>query len=586
MKRPLLSRLVLCAITAMCIAQACDPNKPATKPPTDDQSVADAGASAPSADAGLPDAGMTKHKEPEAGSLKPADAGPPGPALFLLSGLKGYTEPCGCTADILLGGLDRIVGYVEAARALYPGHAMIDAGDWLFEEPHLAENRVAQEKRKSDVLVAAYKKLGIQVTVPGVNDLALGVDYYKERVAAAGMTPVAVNLKLGGQALEGSRLLELGGLKVGVIGAVDPALFAGIEGVEAAAPQAGIAAAIKRLEGQGAQVLVLVMKGEQGATKSLMEANPALDFGVIGHKPRETDQADESGKGHTLELYDQGRYLGILKLWAAPGSKDFVSAQAGSAAELETVGRQIIYVEESIQKLPPASQGEEPPMLKSLRDRLVRLKQRQEEIKSSKIEVPEGESAFLWRSIAMTPGYPIDAQIEAERRSYNRELKQISASLDVKVVEAKPGEAFYVGEQQCATCHQAAAKVWEGTHHAGAFATLVERDKDFDQACVGCHVVGYEKPGGSALGKWQYPGTVGEYTFDKDLRNVGCESCHGPGSLHMGQPVGADGKPQHINRASSPEVCAQCHVSEHSPRFNYDVYVQQITGPGHARRAP
>ena len=48
--------------------------------------------------------------------------------------------------------------------------------------------------------------------------------------------------------------------------------------------------------------------------------------------------------------------------------------------------------------------------------------------------------------------------------------------------------------------------VWQTTAHAGAWETLTSRDKDFDQTCVGCHSVGYEKPGGSVLGKFQYLG--------------------------------------------------------------------------------
>jgi hypothetical protein len=583
MRSNLLPRLCLLAAFTLCASQACDPNKPATRPPTDLPAAApDAGV-----DAGMPsDKPEDKHAEPEPGSLAPADAGPPAPALFMLSGLKGYTEPCGCTADILLGGIDRIVGYVLAARALYPGHAMIDAGNWLFEEPHIGERRVAQERRKADVLVAAYKKLGVTMTVPGPNDFAQGAGFYKEKLAAAGMAPVAVNLTIDGQALEGSRLVEIGGVKVGIIGAADPALFDKIEGVAATPPAEGVKAAISALEQQGAQALVLVMQADAAKTKELLELYPALDFGVVGHKPRETDQADAAGEGHALELYDQGRYLGILKLWHTPGQDKFISAQAGSKSELETIERQIAHVGESINRLPPASPGEEPPMLKSLRDRLTGLEQRREALKAAKIEVPPGKSAFLWRSIPMRPGYAIDAGVEAERKAYNRELKQLAASLDVAVPEVKPGEASYVGSQQCAMCHQDAFKVWGKTNHATAFDTLVERDKDFDQSCVGCHVVGYEKPGGSVVGKLQYAAEVGELKFEKDLRDVGCESCHGPGSLHMGQPMGADGKPQHISRASTPEVCAGCHVPEHSPRFNYDVYVQQITGAGHARRAP
>ena len=76
--------------------------------------------------------GETKEPEgaelPADGSIKPIDVGPPAPALFMMGGMKGYIEPCGCTADILLGGVERIVGYVEQARGLYPASALVVMG--------------------------------------------------------------------------------------------------------------------------------------------------------------------------------------------------------------------------------------------------------------------------------------------------------------------------------------------------------------------------------------------------------------------------------------------------------------------------
>jgi hypothetical protein len=105
--------------------------------------------------------------EAKPGTVQPKSPGPEGPAVFFLSGLKGYLEPCGCSAEVLLGGIDRITGYVAAAQKLYPDTVMLDAGDMLFEFAELEEHAIPQEKAKTDVIVAAQKALGTEVTVPG-----------------------------------------------------------------------------------------------------------------------------------------------------------------------------------------------------------------------------------------------------------------------------------------------------------------------------------------------------------------------------------------------------------------------------------
>lgn len=562
-----------CAALACCtifLAASCEKTKPDPKPATNSASN----------NATTQTTGTTTQT---AGSIQPDDVGPKSSAIFMLSGLKGYTEPCGCTLDVMLGGIDRIAGYVDAARPLYDDVIVVDGGDLWFETKTLEEHEVPQEKAKIALVAKGLKDVGVKFTVPGEKDFALGAQFYFDRLADAGITPIAANLTVEGHELkasatEGKRLF---------VGVVDPEHYADIDGVAAT----DAATKLKELNAELGKhdVGVLLVHGKVPFAKKMLEAAPNADFALVGHEPRETDQVDQLGDGYTLEPYDQGRYLGILKLYNSDGaaSKKFVDANPVSKAELEKIERQIAHVNESIDKLPPATPGEESPMLTRLRQRLGELQQRRTEIKTASIEVPDATPSFIWRSIPLEPGLPVDTEIAAARDAYNRELKKLNMSLDREPIPAEAGKAEFIGTDNCASCHAGAKTFYDDTKHAVAWKTLVERDKDFDQKCVGCHSVGYEQPGGSVIGKFEYEASISvvgaETKIQKNLVNVGCESCHGPGSLHVAAPVDNTGAPQHIIRDPTVEQCNQCHVPEHSPRFNFGVYVDQITGDGHAR---
>lgn len=567
------------------MSQACD-KTPKKNDPTPNLVV----------DAGNPDKGTASETLPDKPvvKLEVKDVGPAAPTLFVLNGMKGYTEPCGCTLDVMAGGIDRIAGYIDARAKMAPASGVIDGGNIWFEAREVRDSRLAQEKLKVGLLADSYKQLGVSHSVPGPNDFALGVSFYKEIMGRAEISARAVNLSLEGTPLEGSVIKELGGVKVGIVFAVDEALFEGIEGVDATGVEAPLKAEVKKVKQAGAEAIVLVFQGEMKLGKTLVAEVPDVDFLLSSYEPEETDRVDTLDRTHAMQVFDQGRYVGVLKLYSPDGVKGddtFVNARTGSKAELESVERQIEYVNGNINKLPPAAPGEESPMLTTLRKRLDGLKLDRERLKVAAVDVPEDKHAFVWQSVRMDEGYPENAQIKASKVSTNKEIKRVNASQDFDVVPVEEGSPFYVGNAQCKTCHTEAYAFWEKTNHGHAFETLVEKDKEYDQTCVSCHVVGFEKPGGSVLGKLDYAVELVEgkgYQVQKDLKNVGCENCHGPGSAHVEAALfGEKGDPkQFINNVIDANTCMEsCHVTEHSPRFNFDVYVQQVTGEGHARRS-
>ncbi len=90
----------------------------------------------------------------------------------------------------------------------------------------------------------------------------------------------------------------------------------------------------------------------------------------------------------------------------------------------------------------------------------------------------------------------------------------------------KEGEPTYVGSEKCKKCHEAAYEVWEKTPHHKAYQTLVDArrpsNRQYDAECIVCHTVGFGRQGGFT-----------DAARTPHLENVGCESCHGPGSLHV-----------------------------------------------------
>jgi hypothetical protein len=125
---------------------------------------------------------------------------------------------------------------------------------------------------------------------------------------------------------------------------------------------------------------------------------------------------------------------------------------------------------------------------------------------------------------------------------------------------ALPDGIEYMGSQACKTCHEYAYKKWKEQKHAHAYETLENVGSDYDPECVVCHVVGlkYES------------GFVGPDKTPK-LRDVGCESCHGPGSEHV-LSVGEE------PTREPKTTCVGCHTSENSVHYagNEAEYFEKI----------
>ncbi len=308
--------------------------------------------------------------------LKVEDVGPPGATLLFLSGLKGYTEPCGCTLDLVLGGIDRITGFATTLQAQTKSTAVVAAGDFLFERETLEEAGREQELRKADLLMEAATVMGLRATALGSRDLAAGVDFFLGKMKSAKVEVLAANVTLASGAPVGPPYLVLtvGAERIALIGVTPPESIAAVAELKAGPAKAGIEAslqALKRLPAAEAPTAVAVLfSGDIVAARQQLDGLAGVDFVIIGKDPRETDESEQLGSAVTLEAYDQGRYLGRLKLVGA-GSGPWKNARVGSEAERKRLDQIIATTEGQLASLPKPAAGEaEPPIVKALRGKL------------------------------------------------------------------------------------------------------------------------------------------------------------------------------------------------------------------------
>jgi peroxiredoxin len=120
----------------------------------------------------------------------------------------------------------------------------------------------------------------------------------------------------------------------------------------------------------------------------------------------------------------------------------------------------------------------------------------------------------------------------------------------------------YSGNEFCSVCHESENQTWQLTNHARAFDTLIRHGADRDGECVGCHVVGWERPGGFSLAD---PAL--------HLENVGCETCHGRGGGHLRDTPG-ELTPEEPDYEATCEVC---HNPKHSLGFDYASFLPRVS---------
>lgn len=484
---------------------------------------------------------------------RPAEEAAPAPAagdgpprLLVLSSTIGYVEPCGCTIDLTLGGIDRVAALVAAEREAGPT-AVVVVGPHLFEHappPH----KVAQEEAKARLIARSLAHIGVDAVVPTATELVRGEALYAEVRRTFAAPDVTANVPRGR-----GRIVTLGDLKLGVFGLAAPE--AAVPGGQPADPKPAAIAEAERLRQAGAHVVVALGAMPRRQIRRMARETPGIDLWVLGDHPEEAALASPLKHGYLIEAGDRGRNLGRVVFHEAAQPGPLVDPVGDAERARKALDLQIEMRSDLFQRTGDAA----------LEPQIAELKAQR-----AALAAPEAQGRrFVYTLLPVAKAVTPDPEVAGWLAAYNASLKTINLAQAGEIPKVPPGMSGYAGDDQCADCHYEAHTLWTTTRHGEAWQTLVEADKTFDAECVGCHVTGWQKPGGSVLG--QTEGRV----------NVQCEVCHGPGAQH----VDSGGDPAKIERAVPEAVCVECHNKHHSPQFDYAGYLPKILGPGHQRRA-
>lgn len=433
------------------------------------------------------------------------DWGVPEVALLLSGQTFGYLQPCGCS-EPQFGGLVRRYNVVKLLEKKGWKVAGIDLGEIYPPKVELAEQ--AREKFKTTLRamnVMNYQDFGLGIPeykMPLINGLAemLALNIKNPR-------PVSLDLKDPNQiyqnlSVRSYDVIDNGKTKVGVSGLVGPTVAKALQGepgIDFFANAAIIPALLPALAKNNVDVVVLLVQGDAPEAEAIAKAcfaerqkNPALpNVDLIVHTspfdtPPARPQLVEGTNTRVIYMGHKGKDVGVLGL--------FRKAAGGFELKYELVSL-------GPQFATPKDQEAGHPVIQLMEEYAATVKQ----------------ADFLERYKALRIDHPTQRALQ-------------NANVAAK----------FVGTDRCAECHPDAFKVWEKTGHSHAYQTLTTVKnpslREFDPDCVACHTVGlkyrtgyYDPPAGAA------PLKIADH--NQKLLNVGCESCHGPGSMHANDPM-------------------------------------------------
>jgi hypothetical protein len=410
--------------------------------------------------------------------------------VFLLTGQQfGYNKPCGCS-EPQYGGLPRRWNFIQREiKARGWPIVALDLGD-------VPQGNTPQPKLKYVYSMRGLKLMDYTAVGLGEKEFALPITdaidrfFVNEQNQKTGRpAALAANLQdpkgmfLG--CVQPYIVNRDAGIPVGIIGLIGPSVAKQIKDPEvklqdisrptpSGAQLTDLLPGVVRTMGQkdSPEMLVLLYQGTLDEARALANHYPKLS--VILSLSEEDEPREEPLKvGNTLiiNVGHKGKKVGVLGVYRMP---------KGSPKSFE-FHYQLCSIGPEYDSAPGEEKGN--PMMTLLEDYA-------REVKAQNFLAQHIRSKH---PIQTEPGYE---------------------------------NSTYVGSEKCKHCHEESYQVWKHSPHAKAYQKLVEAKRpslqQFDPECLRCHVTGLNHFGGFK-----------DEASTPNLKDNGCENCHGPGSMHI-----------------------------------------------------
>jgi hypothetical protein len=506
-------------------------------------------------------------------------------------GIKGYIEPCGCQSD-MLGGMARLTGLLMTYRAKGLSLLPLETGSLFFEELDLPEAKKKQAQLKAELLADSFKLIGYRAMGIGPYDLAMGRYTLNKLLQRSGMIGISSNLReLSSEKLVyPSRMILLtpNGHRIGLFSITGEAIskpdhpvrwpkdYWARHQLRLDPPEEAARREIAALQKEGATLIVLLSTLGRAQTEGLLSKVEGIDIAIDGEEGEgvETPPTRQAGRSLLLVGDKEGQKIGTLALYFAP------KAPKSRWEPIETPQSRLLAIRELEKQIqsyraqakqmreqgddfaPIAAVYEQQAQSSLTQIAAIRAKQ------DAPPKLPTQGRPFLHNLLPLSGKIP-DLPLTAKRmQDYEKAVQQANfeAMKQVKAIPFNQDGDFFAGAETCRACHAPAYSFWKKTPHAHAYQTLANKNKQFDMDCIGCHVVG-----------WQQPGGLFDLRDPKNLGNVQCENCHSYAGLHARTAQ----KTKHLQRDVPASVCKNCHQGSHHPNFNYHDSLKKILGKGH-----